>query len=116
MSDEKSLEPGMGGNQEKALSELDDLLTDLPLEQPPAALVERTLAAVGREQAAPSGQTGDSATDTAGTQRRTPWRLIAAVLLGAVFLASMAVVEYGAKVRGLFETADSEVDTVESDL
>ena len=41
---------------------------------------------------------------------------VAAVLLAASLLASALAVQFGGKMKALFETADAEIDTVDSGL
>jgi hypothetical protein len=97
------------------LQEVDQVLGAWPGESPPDALVARTLAAVADEQAAVLSP--PSVVDPSDTSPpRFPWMEVAAVLLVASLLASAFVVQFGGKVKALFETSDTEVDTVDSGL
>ena len=105
-----------GGGHDPGLQALDTMLSDLPEEDPPAALVARTLEAVTAEQEGAPVAT-DPADEVQSSRRPgLSWRLVAAVLLGAFLLASAAAVQLSGKVQALFETADAEMDTVDSDL
>ena len=115
MSDEGKRESVSDAAEEQVLAELDDLLAELPMESPPEALVARTLRAVAQDQ---GGQTAPEESAERRPPSRgpgLPWRLLAAVLLVAFLLVS-AVVQYRGTIKALFEAADAEVDTVDTDL
>jgi len=114
MTDEEMdlLEKSVNADQ---LQEVDQALAAWPGESPPGALVDRTLAAVAAEQAAvvsPPAVVDPS--DTSSSRFR--WMEVAAVLLVASLLASAFVVQFGGKVKALFETSDAEIDTVDTGL
>ncbi len=117
MSDDGKQEPVHEGDDEQDLEQLDALLAELPLESPPEALVDRTLRAVedAREEAMLSEQASGGALPA---RRRSlyPWPLVAAVLLAAFLVASFAAVRFGGKIKALFDTADAEMDSVDTDL
>ncbi len=90
-----------------ALRDVDTLLADLPDEDPPEAVVAATLQAVAAE---PLPQPKPA------PRRRAFPVFAAALLLGGVGLAAFATLQFGGRVTGLFETADSEIDSVDSNL
>ena len=97
------------------LEEVDRALGEWPGESPPEALVERTLAAVAADQAdLTSARAVVEQLETRPS--RFPWMEVAAVLLAASLLASAFAVQFGGKVKALFETADAEMDTVDTGL
>ncbi len=109
MSGDETKQP----ESEAALAQLDSLLAAVAQESPPEALVARTLAAVTSESPVDAESRVTSRLD------RSPgrsWRLVAAVLLGAFLVAGVVAVQFGGKIHALFETADAEMDTVDSDL
>jgi len=97
------------------LHEVHQALSAWPGESPPDALVERTLAAVAADQAALTAE--GALVEQSGTRSSSfPWRQVAAVLLAAFFVAVVVAVQFGGKVKALFETSDAEIDTVDTGL
>ncbi len=89
-----------------ALRDVDGLLADLSDEAPPETLVKATLDAVAAEPARP---------EPAPRSRRMPiWTVAALIALGGVAVASSLM--FGGRVTGLFETADGQLDNVDSNL
>lgn len=117
MSDDGKEKPVNDADDNQALAALDVLLDGLPLESPPDALVDRTLRAVEREQDDFAVAEESPATAPRSRWRGHPsWRLVAAALLVAFFVVGVAAVQFGGRLKALFETADAELDTVDSDL
>ena len=97
------------------LEEVDQALGAWSGESPPDALVARTLAAVAADQ--PAVTSARAVVEQSDTRpSRFPWMEVAAVLLAASLLASALAVQFGGKMKALFETADAEIDTVDSGL
>ena len=99
------------------LREVDALLPGLAEEEPPTELVAATLGAVRPEtwddQAEPDVE------KEAPRSRRGPprWLSIAAVLALFAGLGTVALMTTrGGPVRGLFTTADAEIDTIDSEM
>ena len=90
------------------LRDVDALLPGLAAQEPPPELVARTLRSV-EPQPAPS----PDAPRRQRPRRPSRWLMVAAVLtllLGTG--AALLVVQTGGRIRGLFETADAEIDTI----
>jgi len=98
------------------LREVDALLPGLAVEQPPPELVAATLSAVRPE--AWDDQPEPEETKPRPRRRGPPrWLSYAAVLALFVGVSGLAVTSmFGGKIKGLFETADAEIDTVDFEM
>ena len=98
----------------ESLRSLDGLFAELPQDEPPPTLVAATIAAV------------HEAPDAVVVPRRPLWRrpaVVAACLIGGTLMTGSLVmslmkvnVAHEVGMVGLFETADSEIDTVDANL
>jgi hypothetical protein len=107
-----------------ALVALDAAFVDLPVPARPPGLDARVIDAVRQEAVIddvdlePDDSVDETWTALPWWRRRPPTAAIvgAAAMLVVVSSLSMLVLQTGGKVKGLFETADSEIDTIDANL
>jgi Ca-activated chloride channel homolog len=100
----------------EALREVDRLMPDLADEEPPPELVARTLDAVAaQERTEAEPPKAEAKPETAKPGRRRGFGAGGAIAAAALLVLAVSVtfaMQTGGKIKGLFETADAEIDTV----